>query len=169
VIKRVLFLSALSVFAVHMPQALAATACAVNEIQRIDLRNNLCSQGDGLAAVRGCTALLMRSQVADQFEQMALAKRCGFNAEAEKLDSFYKKTTPLVIQLYECVDDNVPRAEIEKQAQDEVDKKLAAMPAGCPDDLKAKMKKRLPTLISVDKKSLEDVTLIGKQLGFVPQ
>src|SRR5215813_11164872 len=92
----------------------AGVACNINEIQRIDMRNSMCSQGDGFAAVRGCTALLMRSQVADQFEQIALAKRCGFNAEAGKLVSYYNKTTPLVVKLYTCVDDPISQADVEK-------------------------------------------------------
>jgi hypothetical protein len=146
----------------------AAAVCNVNEIQRVEMRNNICSGADALAAVRGCTAVLMRGQVADQFEQIALAKRCGFDAEAGTLQSYYTKTTPLVVQLYTCVDDPITQSDIEKQAQGEVDKKLAAMTPGCPEDLKTKMHKRLPTLISADQKSLQDVKRIVDQLNQLP-
>ena len=56
------------------------------------------------------------------------------------------------------------RADVEKQAKQEVDKALASLAPGCPDDLKAKMSKRLPKLIAIDEKSLHDIEALAKQI-----
>lgn len=142
-----------------------ADACTLNEIQKMDMRVGLCSQQVGIATGFACTSLVMRSQIADQFQQIELARRCGFNAEAEKLDKYYKETTPLVAKLYECVDTSIDRATIEKQAKEEVDKTLSTLAPGCPNELKDKMAKRLPKLIAIDQKSLHDIQSIASQIG----
>jgi len=142
-----------------------AAACTLNEIQKTDMRVGMCGQQIGVATGYACTSLLMRAQVADQFEQIQLARRCGFNAEADKLDSFYKATTPFIVKLYECVDTAIDRADVEKKAQVEVDKSLAKLPAGCPADLKEKMAKRLPNLIQSDQKSLHEIQTLATQIG----
>lgn len=142
-----------------------AGACTLNEIQKADMRLGICRQQVGIATGYACTSLVMRSQVADQFEQIQLARRCGFNAEADKLDRFYKATTPFVVNLYGCVDTAIDRADVEKKAQEEVDKSLMKLPAGCPADLKEKMTKRLPKLIEADRKSLHDIQALANQIG----
>ncbi|MBN9247004.1 MAG: hypothetical protein J0I81_06045, partial [Hyphomicrobium sp.] len=134
-----------------------AGACTLNEIQKADMRLGICRQQVGIATGYACTSLVMRSQVADQFEQIQLARRCGFNAEADKLDRFYKATTPFVVNLYGCVDTAIDRADVEKKAQEEVDKSLMKLPAGYPADLKEKMTKLLPKLIEADRKSLHEI------------
>ncbi|MBS0238765.1 MAG: hypothetical protein JSR89_10110 [Proteobacteria bacterium] len=142
-----------------------AVACTLNEIQKTDMRVGICRQQVGIATGYACTSLVMRSQVADQFEQIQLARRCGFNAEADKLDRFYKTTTPFVVKLYGCVDAAIDRADVEKKAQVEVDKSLTKLPAGCSADLKEKMAKRLPKLIETDQKSLHDIQALATQIG----
>jgi hypothetical protein len=145
-----------------------AEACTLNEIQKADMRLGLCRQQIGIATGYACTTLLMRSQVADQFQQIDLARRCGFNAEAEKLEKYYNETTPLVAKLYECVDTSIDRATIEKQAKEEVGKALSKLAPGCSSELNEKMAKRLPTLIAVDQKSLRDIQSIASQIGLTP-
>jgi hypothetical protein len=156
----------ISILAIGLSQLVygAANACTLNEIQKADMRVGLCRQQIGVATGFGCTSLIMRAQAADQFQQIALARRCGFNAEADKLEKFYKSTTPFVVSLYECVDTSVNRADVEKQAKQEVDKALSSLAPGCPDDLKAKMSKRLPKLIAIDEKSLHDIEALAKQI-----
>jgi len=142
-----------------------AAACTLNEIQKTDMRVGICRQQVGIATGYACTSLVMRSQVADQFEQIQLARRCGFNAEADKLDRFYQATTPFVVKLYGCVDTAIDRADVEKKAQEEVDKSLTKLPAGCSADLKEKMAKRLPKLIETDQRSLHDIQALSTQIG----
>jgi hypothetical protein len=142
----------------------AANACTLNEIQKPEVRDGFCRQQIGIATLPGCTSLVMTAQVADQFQQIALARRCGFNAEADKLEKFYNSTTPLVADLYECVDEPIDRSTTEQKAKQEVAKNLATLAPGCPDDLKAKMAKRLPKLIAIDEKSLHDIEAIAKQM-----
>lgn len=146
-----------------------AEACNLNEIQKPSTRIGICRQAVGIATGFGCTSLLMETQVADQFQQIALARRCGFNAEAQKLETYYKQTTPFVVSLYECVDTSVDRADIEAKAKLEVEKSLAKLPAGCSPELKEKMEKRLPKLIAIDAKSLTDVQTLAKQIELVPR
>jgi hypothetical protein len=146
-----------------------AEACTLNEIQKADMRLGLCRQQIGIATGFACTSLLMRSQVADQFQQIELARRCGFNAEAEKLDKYYKATTPLVVRLYECIDTSVDRLAIESQAKQDVDKILSKLPAGCPGELKDKMAKRLPEFIEIDQKSLHDLQSMAPQIGLTTE
>ncbi|WP_045834572.1 hypothetical protein [Hyphomicrobium sp. 99] len=145
-----------------------ALACTLNEIQKADMRLGICRQQVGIATGFACTSLVMRSQVADQFEQIQLARRCGFNAEADKLERFYKATTPYVANLYECVDTKIDRSAIEKKAEEEVGQSLAKLPAGCPADLKDKMTKRLPKLIEADQRSLHDIQALATQIGLTP-
>ncbi|RUP00041.1 hypothetical protein [Hyphomicrobium sp.] len=140
----------------------------MNEIEKSNARIGMCRQLPGIASGFGCTSLLMQSQVADQFQQIELARRCGFNAEADKLEKFYKQTTPLVASLYECVDTSVDRADVEKKAKEEVVKALAAIPAGCSADLKAKMEARLPKLLAIDEKSLAQMKAIADQINLKP-
>lgn len=142
-----------------------AEACTLNEIQKVDMRVGICRQQVGIATGYACTSLVMRSQVADQFEQIQLARRCGFNAEADKLDRFYKATTPFVVKLYACVDTAIDRADVEKKAEEEVGKSLTKLPPGCPADLKEKMAKRLPKLIESDQRSLHDIQALATQIG----
>jgi hypothetical protein len=157
----------ISILAVGLFQLIncGANACTLNEIQKPAMRDGFCRQQVGIATLPGCTALVMRSQVADQFQQIALARRCGFNAEADKLEKFYKLTTPIVEKLYECVDEPLDRSTIEQQAKEGVDKSLSTLPAGCSEDLKAKMAKRLPKLIAIDEKSLSEVKEVATQIG----
>ncbi len=138
-----------------------ANACTLGFEQATTMRAGFC----GVDTAPGCTAGVMTSQVADQFKEIALAKRCGYQAEADQLLQFYQKTTPLVIKLYECVDKPMDNKAVEQSAQQQVDKALGAMPEGCPDDLKAKLAQRLPKLIAVDKQSLEQIQKISAQIG----
>jgi hypothetical protein len=146
-----------------------AEACTMNEIQKPATRIGLCRQQPGIASGFGCTSLLMESQVADQFQQIALARRCGFNAEADTLQKFYDQTTPYVLSLYECVDTSVDRRDVEAKAKKEVEKNLSALPAGCSADLKDKMSKRLPKLISIDEKSLAQVKALADEIQLKPK
>ncbi len=142
-----------------------AKACTLNEIQKSDMREGLCRQEIGVAPGLGCTSLIIKLQVEEQFKQIALARRCGYQAEADKLDYFYKLTTPFIVKLYECVDGPIERGEIERRAKEDTDKNLSSMPQGCPNDLKTQLAKRLPVLISTDEKSLRDVRQIATQIG----
>ena len=142
-----------------------AKACTLNEIQKSDMREALCRQEIGVAPGLGCTALIMRAQIADQFKQIALARRCGYQAEADKLENFYKLTTPFVIKLYECVDLPIERGEIERKAKEDTDKNMSSLPQGCPDNLKSQLAKNLPGLISTDQTSLRDIKKIATQIG----
>jgi len=142
-----------------------AKACTLNEIQKSEMRDGFCRQEIGVAPGLGCTALVMRSQVADQFKQIALARRCGYQAEADKLENFYKLTTPFVIKLYECVDLPIERGEIERKAKEDTDKNMSSLPQGCPDNLKSQLAKNLPGLISTDQTSLRDIKKIATQIG----
>jgi hypothetical protein len=142
-----------------------AKACTLNEIQKSDMREALCRQEIGVAPGLGCTALIMRAQIADQFKQIALARRCGYQAEADKLENFYKLTTPFVIKLYECVDLPIERGEIEWKAKEDTDKNMSSLPQGCPDNLKSQLAKNLPGLISTDQTSLRDIKKIATQIG----
>jgi hypothetical protein len=148
-------------FALWLAMFSAATACKLDFVQKTGLRTGFCTQG----SAPGCTSDLMKLQVEEQFKQIALARRCGFESEAKKLEDFYNSTTPLVVKLYECVDQPIDRKEIEKAAKDETDKNLAAMAAGCPADLKSKLTKRLPKLISIDEQSLRQVKQISTGIG----
>ncbi|MBY0560279.1 hypothetical protein [Hyphomicrobium sp.] len=162
--RSIAVLLALGVVSVHG----GAEACTLNEIQKADMRLGLCRQQVGIATGYACTTLVMRSQVADQFQQIDLARRCGFNAEAEKLQKFYNETTPLVAKLYECIDTAIDRPTVEKQAKEEVDKALSKLEPGCSSELKEKMAKRLPTLIQIDQKSLREMQTIASQIGLTP-
>ena len=142
-----------------------AKACTLNEIQKSEMRDGFCGQQIGVAPGLGCTGLIMRSQVADQFKQIALAKRCGYQAEADKLDYYYKLTTPFVVKLYECVDLPMDRAEIERKAKEDTEKNLSSLPQGCPDKLKSDLAKSLPGLISTDDKSFRAIRQIATQIG----
>ena len=142
-----------------------AHACTLNEIQKSEMRSGFCGQEIGVAPGLGCTTLIMRSQVADQFKQIALARRCGYQAEADKLDYYYKLTTPFIVKLYECVDLPIERGEIERKAKEDTDKNLSSLPEGCPDNLKSQLAKNLPGLISTDEKSLRAVKGIASQIG----
>ena len=142
-----------------------AKACTLNEIQKSDMREALCRQEIGVAPGLGCTALIMRAQIADQFKQIALARRCGYQAEADKLENFYKLTTPFVIKLYQCVDLPIERGEIERKAKEDTDKNMSSLPQGCPDNLKSQLVKNLPGLISTDQTSLRDIKKIATQIG----
>jgi hypothetical protein len=146
----------------------ADAQCTMNEIEKSNTRIGMCRQQVGIASGFGCTSLLMKAQVADQLQQIELARRCGFNAEATKLQKFYDQTTPLIVSLYECVDTAVDRAEVETKAKEEVQKALAALPAGCSAELKAKMEARLPKLLAIDEKSLAQVKEIAEQIGLQP-
>jgi hypothetical protein len=141
----------------------------MNEIEKPNTRIGLCRQQVGIASGFGCTSLLMKEQVADQFQQIELARRCGFNAEADKLEKFYKATTPYVVSLYECVDTSVDRLDVETKAKDEVTKNLSKLPAGCPADLKGKMEKRLPKLIEIDEKSLAQMKELAAKINLTPK
>ncbi len=160
----------ISILAVGLTQMIncGAHACNLNEIQKPQMRDGFCRQQIGIATLPGCTSLVMTAQVADQFQQIALARRCGFNAEADKLEKFYQSTTPLVENLYECVDETINRPDVEQQAKQQVDKNLAGLAPGCPDDLKAKMAKRLPKLIAVDEKSFLDLKELAKRIDLKP-
>jgi hypothetical protein len=146
----------------------ANAQCSMNEIEKSNTRLGICRQQIGIASGYGCTSLLMRAQVADQFQQIELARRCGFNAEADKLEKFYQQTTPLIVSFYECVDTSVDRVKIEQEAKEEVAKALAVLPAGCSADLKAKMEARLPKVLALDEKSWEQVNRIAGQIGLKP-
>jgi hypothetical protein len=146
-----------------------AEACTMNEIQKPATRIGLCRQQPGIASGFGCTSLLMEGQVADQFQQIALARRCGFNAEADTLQKFYDQTTPYVVSLYECVDTSVDRPDVEAKAKKEVEKNLSALPAGCSADLKDKISKRLPKLIAIDEKSLAQVKALADEIQLKPK
>ncbi|MBS0249435.1 MAG: hypothetical protein JSR78_00030 [Proteobacteria bacterium] len=147
----------------------ANAECTMNEIEKPNTRIGVCRQQPGIASGYGCTSLLMKEQVADQFQQIALARRCGFNAEADKLEKFYGQTTPYVISLYECIDTSVDRADVETKAKAEVDKNLAKLPAGCPADLKEKMSKRLPKLIEIDERSLAEMKALAAKINLTPE
>ncbi|HET6388995.1 hypothetical protein [Hyphomicrobium sp.] len=145
-----------------------AAACTLNEIQKADMRRGLCRQQVGIATGYACTSLLMQAQVADQFEQIELARRCGFNAEADKLDRFYQATTPYVAKLYSCIDTAIDRAAVETKAKEQVAQSLAKQPAGCPADVKEKMAKRLPNLIESVQRSYRDIQSLAGQIELVP-
>jgi hypothetical protein len=147
----------------------ANAECTMNEIEKPNTRIGVCRQQPGIATGFGCTSLLMKEQVADQFQQIALARRCGFNAEADKLEKFYSQTTPYVISLYECVDTTVDRVDVETKAKAEVDKTLASLPAGCPADLKDKMSKRLPKLIEIDEQALAQMQALATKINLTPK
>ena len=152
--------------------AIASSAfaeCTMNEIEKPNTRIGVCRQLPGIASGYGCTGLLMREQVADQFQQIALARRCGFNAEADKLQKFYQATTPYVASLYECIDTKVDRGDIEQKATAEVEKNLAKLPAGCSADLKEKMAKRLPKLLEIDEKSYKEIRELAKNINLTPK
>ena len=146
----------------------ANAECTMNEIQKSDTRVGACRGVPGIATGYGCTSLLMKQQVADQFQQIELARRCGFNAEADKLEKFYKQTTPLVISLYECIDTSVDRTDVEKQAKDEVTKSLSTLPPGCSAELKEKMAKRLPKLLVIDEKSYSEMKALAENFSLIP-
>ena len=145
-----------------------AAACTLNEIQKADMRRGICRQHVGIATGYACTSLVMREQVAEQFEQMELARRCGFTAEADKLDRFYKAMTPYIVNLYGCIDTAIDRAAVEKKAGEQVAQSLAKLPPGCPADLKEKMAKRLPKLIETDQRSYRDIQSLAAQIELVP-
>ncbi|MFT3732865.1 MAG: hypothetical protein QM780_15830 [Hyphomicrobium sp.] len=140
----------------------------MNEIQKPETRVGLCRQQPGIATGYGCTSLLMKEQAADQFQQVELARRCGFNAEADKLEKFYKATTPYILSLYQCVDTAVDRADVEQKAKAEVAKNLASLAPGCPAELKEKMAKRLPKLIEIDEKSLSQIKVLAEGINLTP-
>ncbi len=146
----------------------AEATCTMNEIEKPNTRIGVCRQLPGIASGFGCTSLLMKEQVADQFQQIELARRCGFNAEAIKLEKFYKETTPYVVSLYECIDTSVDLGDVENQAKAEVAKKLISLAPGCPADLKDKMAKRLPKLIEIDEKSLADMKDLAVKINLTP-
>jgi hypothetical protein len=146
----------------------ANAECTLNEIDKPNTRIGLCRQQPGIASGFGCTSLLMKEQVADQYQQMALARRCGFTAEAEKLEKFYEQTTPYVASLYECIDTSIDRADVETKAKAEVEKNLASLAPGCPAELKEKMAKRLPKLIEIDEKSLSRMKELAAQINLTP-
>lgn len=160
-------------FLMAMGVALAASnagaECTMNEIEKPNTRIGVCRQQPGIATGFGCTSLLMKEQVADQFQQIALARRCGFKDQADKLEKYYNQTTPYVISLYECVDTTVNRADVETQAKAEVDKKLGSLPAGCPADLKDKMAKRLPKLIEIDEQALAQMKVLATKINLTPK
>jgi len=147
----------------------AYAECTMNEIEKPNTRIGLCRQQPGIASGFGCTSLLMKEQAADQFQQIALARRCGFNAEADKLEKFYKQTTPYIVSLYECIDTAVDRVDVETKATAEVEKNLASLPAGCSAQLKEKMAKRLPKLVEIDEKSLEEMKRLATQINLTPE
>lgn len=146
----------------------ANAECTMNEIDKANTRLGICRQQPGIATGFGCTSLLMKEQVADQFQQIELARRCGFKAEADKLEKYYGLTTPLIVSLYECVDTSVDRADVESKAKQEVSKALASLPAGCSPELKEKIAKRLPKLIAIDEKSLAQVRALAEQFALTP-
>lgn len=146
----------------------ASAECTMNEIDKANTRLGVCRQQPGIATGFGCTSLLMKEQVADQFQQIELARRCGFNAEADKLENYYKLTTPLVVSLYECIDTSVDRADVEAKAKEEAAKTLASLSAGCSPELKEKIAKRLPKLIAIDEKSLSQVRALAEQFALTP-
>ncbi len=145
-----------------------AAACTLNEIQKADMRRGICRQHVGIASGYACTSLVMREQVAEQFEQIELARRCGFTAEADKLDRFYKATTPYIVNLYGCIDTAIDRAAVEKKAEEQVAQSLAKLPAGCPAELKETMSKRLPGLIESNQRSYRDVQSLATQIELKP-
>jgi hypothetical protein len=147
----------------------AYAECTMNEIEKPNTRIGVCRQLPGIASGFGCTSLLMKEQIADQFQQIELARRCGFNAEADKLQKFYKQTTPYVVSLYECIDTTVDRADIESKAKVEVEKNLAKLAPGCPAELKEKMAKRLPKLLEIDEKSLADIKDLATKITLIPK
>lgn len=164
-VRAISILSAgLSLIASH-----ANAECTMNEIEKPNTRVGLCRQQIGIATGYGCTSLLMQAQVADQFQQIELARRCGFKAEADKLEKYYQQTTPFVVSLYECIDTSVDRTDVETKAKSDVAKKLSSLPAGCPADLKEKMAKRLPKLIEIDEKSLEEIKALAAKINLVPK
>jgi hypothetical protein len=142
-----------------------ANACKLGLVQKSDLRHGFCVQEMQVEATPGCTSVTMLAQVQDQFKQIALARRCGFNAEADKLQGYYKSTTPFVLDLYQCVDQPIDMGKIEKLAREKIDKHMSTLAAGCPKDLKGQLAKRLPELIKIDEKSLNDVKKLSEQLG----
>ena len=144
---------------------LSTNACTLNEIQKADMRAGICRGAVGVVSRPGCTRLLIKSQVEDQFKEIALARRCGYEAEADKLENFYSQTTPIVVKLYECVDQPIDQAAIERSAKQDTDKNLAGLPQGCSGELKAQLAKRLPKEIAADEKSLADLKLIASQAG----
>jgi hypothetical protein len=146
----------------------ANAECTMNEIEKPNTRIGLCRQQPGIASGFGCTSLLMKEQVADQFQQIALARRCGFKTEADKLEKFYKQTTPYVVSLYECIDTSVDRTDVETKAKAEVEKNLASLPAGCSEELKDKMAKRLPKLLEIDEKSLAQMKELATKINLTP-
>jgi hypothetical protein len=141
-----------------------AEACTLDEIQKSTMREGFCRGQIGVISLPGCTARVMALQAGDQFKEIALARRCGFNAQADKLEGFYKATTPIIAKLYECVDQPIDQAQVERSAKDDTEKHMASLPQGCPDDIKSKVAKRLPALISIDEQSLKDARRIAAQL-----
>jgi hypothetical protein len=70
-----------------------------------------------------------------------------------------------VVKLYECVDQPIDQAAIERIAKQDTDKNLAGLPEGCSNELKPQLAKRLHKEISADEKSLVDLKRIASQAG----
>lgn len=141
-----------------------AHACELNEIQKQDMTAGFCRQMVGVAPVAGCTAELLKRQASEQMHEIALARRCGFIAEADKLEKYYTATTPIIAKLYSCADQPIDTADVEKRAKEEVDKKLAALTEACPDDVRRRLAGDLPKAISADEKSYGQARAIAEQL-----
>ena len=142
----------------------ASHACELDIMQKQNMVSAFCRTEIGILPAKGCTADLMTVQAAEQLNEIALARRCGFMAEADKLEAFFKKTTPIVGKLYSCVDQPIDLTDIQSRAQKKADEKLASAAAGCPDDLRRRLSTDLPKAIETDQKSYDDVRSVAEQL-----
>lgn len=133
-------------------------------MQKENMVRAWCRQAIGIVPGPGCTAYLMTSQAAEQLQEIALAKRCGFMMEAGKLAHYYKVTTPIIAKLYSCADKPIDQADVEGRANASVEKELAKLPEGCPDDLRRRLADELPQSIGIVQKSYADARRIAEQL-----
>ena len=134
-------------------------ACTLTSQQKIAIRDAACTPGEyqrfGLQAGPGCTARIMELRLVDSFTQIALARRCGFDQQADTLERALRAQFPLLAKVNACIDQPMEFAPIEQRAKQKVEELFARL-QGCPIRLRKKVKKRLPELLALAERSIEE-------------
>jgi len=97
----------------------------------------------------------MELRLVDSFTQIALARRCGFDQQADTLERALRAQFPLLAKVNACIDQPMEFAPIEQRAKQKVEELFARL-QGCPIRLRKKVKKRLPELLALAERSIEE-------------
>ena len=104
--------------------------------------------------------LQSRQRGEDSGVQVAAARLCGFEAEGAELERLTKELSPYIEAIYECPDVNFDTKKVFNDGFAH-GIKLVKSRRVCSAELNAKLRTRLPVLISMGRESLE----IGKKLN----